>query len=157
MKVLPVTFLNKYREIKDTGHHRDRMYMPRRFPEFGTGVIDLSDASFLRRPDEVIFVVPCKGCKHCYCFLIDDVSNHIKGLGFVENYYLWGFHGEEGPDTDTVLENEANMLYESDELLQRVIYIEEDQAWKMLALALEQDRYEAGIEAMGKEIDEETS
>ncbi|PWA69711.1 hypothetical protein CTI12_AA294320 [Artemisia annua] len=103
------------------------MYMSRRLPESGTGVIDL-----------------------------DEVSNHIKGRGFVDNYYLWGFHGEEGPDTDVVVENDANMLYEFDELLQRMIYIEEDHARKMLALALEQESYEAEIEAMRKEIDEET-
>jgi len=49
-------------------------------------------------------------CVKCTCRLIrspKDVVNHLKDLGFMENYYVWIYHGEQEPTNNT--EYDVNM------------------------------------------------
>jgi len=49
-------------------------------------------------------------CAKCTCRLIrspKDVANHLKDLGFMDNYYVWIYHGEQEPTNNT--ESDVNM------------------------------------------------
>ncbi|KAL4561836.1 hypothetical protein LXL04_034016 [Taraxacum kok-saghyz] len=73
---------------------RDWMYIPRRLPQFETGVIEFLNASFAKVAKGGQICCPCKLCKNRYWYRRDKVFDHLKGYGFVENYYVWVFHGE---------------------------------------------------------------
>ncbi|KAL4573772.1 hypothetical protein LXL04_020589 [Taraxacum kok-saghyz] len=73
---------------------RDWMYIPRRLPQFETGVIEFLNASFAKVAKGGQISCPCKLCKNRYWYRRDKVFDHLKGYGFVENYYVWVFHGE---------------------------------------------------------------
>ena len=49
-------------------------------------------------------------CVKCTCRLLrspKDVVNHLKDLGFMENYYVWIYHGEQEPTNN--VESDVNM------------------------------------------------
>ncbi|KAL4583779.1 hypothetical protein LXL04_008362 [Taraxacum kok-saghyz] len=77
---------------------REWMYLPRRLPEFETGVNNFLDASFAKAARGGQIVCPCKKCKNRFWCHRLEVYNHLKWDGFVENYYVWVFHGEKPSD-----------------------------------------------------------
>ncbi|KAJ0510828.1 putative Transposase-associated domain-containing protein [Helianthus annuus] len=73
---------------------RGWMYLPRRLPEFEAGVIEFLNASFAKAAKGFQILCPCKRCINRYWYRRDEVFDHLKGHGFVEDYYVWVFHGE---------------------------------------------------------------
>ncbi|KAD2393289.1 hypothetical protein E3N88_40267 [Mikania micrantha] len=76
------------------GNVRDWMYLPKRLPEFEDGVIEFLNASFGKVAKESQICCPYKRCMKRYWHRRDDAFDHLKGHGFVEDYYVWVFHGE---------------------------------------------------------------
>nr|XP_043611981.1 uncharacterized protein LOC122583665 [Erigeron canadensis] len=85
-------------------------------PEFDHGLTEFLDAAFSKAAIRGQICCPCKRCKNRYWFRRDEVFDHLKGQGFVENYTLWFFHGENAPDNAT-RDDEANVHDNTDELL----------------------------------------
>ncbi|XP_076904040.1 uncharacterized protein LOC143559301 [Bidens hawaiensis] len=81
------------------GNVRDWMYLPRQLLKFEAGVIDFLNASFAKAAKGSQICCPCKRCKNCYWNRIDEVFDHLKGHGFVEDYCVWVFHGEKPSQT----------------------------------------------------------
>ncbi|XP_056699487.1 uncharacterized protein [Spinacia oleracea] len=98
------------------GEDRSCMYLPRRLPEYENGVIEFLNASFSKAATGGQIRRPCKRCKNRYWYRRNDVYNHLKGDGFVDNYYVWNFHGEES-STMKYVEDELNMVDDFNELL----------------------------------------
>ncbi|KAL4561563.1 hypothetical protein LXL04_033732 [Taraxacum kok-saghyz] len=102
---------------------RDWMYIPRRLPQFETGVIEFLNASFAKVAKGGQICCPCKLCKNRYWYRRDKVFDHLKGYGFVENYYVWVFHGENPSElgSNTAIDDDgddgAGMHDNIDELL----------------------------------------
>ncbi|KAL4581331.1 hypothetical protein LXL04_017545 [Taraxacum kok-saghyz] len=99
------------------------MYIPRRLPQFETGVIEFLNASFAKVAKGGQICCPCKLCKNRYWYRRDKVFDHLKGYGFVENYYVWVFHGENPSElgSNTAIDDDgddgAGMHDNIDELL----------------------------------------
>ncbi|XP_074315263.1 uncharacterized protein LOC141651448 [Silene latifolia] len=72
------------------------------------GVIEFLNASFSKVVVGGQIRCPCKRCKNRYWLQRDEVFDHLKALGFVENYDEWIFHGEEPLQTQPFIEK----LYE---------------------------------------------
>ena len=102
---------------------RDWMYIPRRLPQFETGVIEFLNASFAKVAKGGQICCPFKLCKNRYWYRRDKVLDHLKGYGFVENYYVWVFHGENPSElgSNTAIDDDgddgAGMHDNIDELL----------------------------------------
>ncbi|XP_074283770.1 uncharacterized protein LOC141608307 [Silene latifolia] len=47
---------------------------------------------------------PCKRCINRYWLRKHEVYDHLKAFGFVEDYYVWTFHGEDPLSTETIVE-----------------------------------------------------
>ncbi|XP_052620020.1 uncharacterized protein LOC128126308 [Lactuca sativa] len=102
------------------GNVRDWMYLPRRLPEFESGVIEFLNASFAKVAKGGQICCPCKRCKNRYWYRRDKVFDHLKGYGFVENYYVWVFHGEKSSQSMSNIaidDDGAGMHDNFDELL----------------------------------------
>jgi hypothetical protein len=102
------------------GNARDWMYLPRRLHEFEAGVIDFLNASFAKAAKGSQICCPCKRCMNRYWHRRDEVFDHLKGHGFVEDYYVWVFHGEGASQTrfNTGLEDNGDGIHDYfDELL----------------------------------------
>ncbi|XP_021985970.1 uncharacterized protein LOC110882197 [Helianthus annuus] len=114
--VTVVTFL----DTRYMGSVRDWMYLPRRLPEFEAGVIEFLNASFAKAIKGYQICCPCKRCKNRYWYRRYEVFDHLKGHGFVEDYYVWVFHGENPPHTRSttgINDNGESMHDNLDELL----------------------------------------
>ncbi|CAH1428092.1 unnamed protein product [Lactuca virosa] len=106
--------------MRDIRNVRDWMYLPRRLPEFESGVIEFINTSFAKVAKGGQICCPCKRCKNRYWYRRDKVFDHLKGYGFVENYYVWVFHGENSSQSmsNTVIDDDgAGMNDNFDELL----------------------------------------
>lgn len=99
---------------------RPWMYLPRRLPIFESGLIDFLNSSFAKAATGSQILCPCKRCKNRYWYLRNEVFDYLKGQWYVENYYVWVFHGEEpSPIRSNTTRNdtEANTHDNFDELL----------------------------------------
>ena len=77
------------------GDDRSWMYLPRAFQDFENGVIKFLNASFAKATRGNQIRCPCRQCKNRYWYRRNEVFDHLKVEGFVENYEVWTFHGEE--------------------------------------------------------------
>ncbi|KAM0027484.1 putative Transposase-associated domain-containing protein [Helianthus debilis subsp. tardiflorus] len=98
--------------MRDMGNFRDWMYLPRRLPEFEAGVIEFLNASFAKAAKGSQICYPCKRCMNRYWYRRDEVFDHLKGHGFVEDYYVWVFHGETPPQTNGMQDNFDEFLHD---------------------------------------------
>ncbi|KAI3783835.1 hypothetical protein L1987_42923 [Smallanthus sonchifolius] len=108
------------RDTRDMGNVRYWMYLPRRLPEFEAGVIEFLNASFSKVAKGGQICCPCKRCMNRFWYRRDEVFDHLKGYGFVENYYVWVFHGESPSQIRfdaNIDDNGAGMHDNFDELL----------------------------------------
>ncbi|KAK9075563.1 hypothetical protein SSX86_003888 [Deinandra increscens subsp. villosa] len=99
---------------------RNWMYLPRRVPEFEVGVNEILNALFAKVADGSEISCPCKQCMNRYWHIRDEVYNHLKGHGFVEDYYVWVFHGETSfqPRFSTNIDDNGDGMHDNlDELL----------------------------------------
>ncbi|XP_076932136.1 uncharacterized protein LOC143597540 [Bidens hawaiensis] len=102
------------------GNVRDWMYFPRRLPEFEAGVIEFLDASFTKAAKGSQIYCPCKQCKNRYWYRRDEVFDHLKGHGFIEDYYIWVLHGESPSQTrfNAGIDDDGDGMHDNfDELL----------------------------------------
>lgn len=103
------------------GEDRHWMYSPKRLDEFEIGVINFLNASFAKAAQGSQIRCPCRRCKNRYWYCRSEVFDHLKVDGFVDNYYVWTFHGEEPlhMNYNDVANNEEdlNMHDNVDELL----------------------------------------
>ncbi|XP_074266925.1 uncharacterized protein LOC141590217 [Silene latifolia] len=83
---------------------RSWMYLPRRLPEFENGVTEFLNASFSKAVHGNQIRCPCKRCKNRYWLKRHEVFDHLIGFGFVENYVVWIFHGEDELSNETINE-----------------------------------------------------
>ncbi|KAD5802583.1 hypothetical protein E3N88_13943 [Mikania micrantha] len=98
------------------GNVRDWMSSPRRLPEFEAGVIEFLNASFAHAAKGGQICCPCKRCMNRYWYRRDGVFDQLKGYGFVENYYVWVFHGEDPSqmrDETITKDNEGGSIHEN--------------------------------------------
>ncbi|XP_076937830.1 uncharacterized protein LOC143605699 [Bidens hawaiensis] len=65
----------------------------------GVGVTDFLNASFAKVEKGSQICCPCKRCKNHYWYRRDEVFDQLKGHGFIEDYYVWVFHGENQSQT----------------------------------------------------------
>ncbi|XP_024634618.1 uncharacterized protein [Medicago truncatula] len=101
--------------------HRSWMY-DRKYPgkrklkaAFVDGVRDFVAYAMAQDAFQLEGGIRCS-CVKCTCRLIrspKDVLNHLKDLGFMENYYVWIYHGEQEPTNNT--EFDVNMHASSSE------------------------------------------
>ncbi|XP_042437052.1 uncharacterized protein LOC122023018 [Zingiber officinale] len=77
------------------GEDRSWMYFSRWVPEFENGLLNFLNISFAKASSGGQIKCPCRRCKNRYWYRRDEVYNHVKSEGFVENYDLWIFHGED--------------------------------------------------------------
>ncbi|KAD6795867.1 hypothetical protein E3N88_06763 [Mikania micrantha] len=77
--------------MRDMGNAKEWMYLPRQLPEFEAGVIEFLNASFGKAAKGSQIYCPCKWCKNRYWHRRDVVFDHLKGHGFVDDYY--NLHG----------------------------------------------------------------
>ncbi|XP_074301497.1 uncharacterized protein LOC141632891 [Silene latifolia] len=99
---------------------RSWMHLPRRLPEYENGVIEFLNASFSKVVVGGQIRCPCKRCKNRYWLRRDEVFDHLKAFGFVENYDEWIFHGEEPLQTQPFIEKldeGVSFMDNTDELL----------------------------------------
>ncbi|XP_074313753.1 uncharacterized protein LOC141648947 [Silene latifolia] len=83
---------------------RSWMYLPRRLPEFENGVTEFLNASFSKAVHGNQIRCPCKRCRNRYWLKRHEVFDHLIGFGFVENYAVWIFHGEDELSNETINE-----------------------------------------------------
>ncbi|XP_074283226.1 uncharacterized protein LOC141607776 [Silene latifolia] len=83
---------------------RSWMYIARRLPEFENGVIEFLNVLFSKAVHGSQIRCPCKRCMNRYWLRRHEVYDHLKAFGFVENYYVWTFHGEDPLSTETIFE-----------------------------------------------------
>ncbi|XP_048497954.1 uncharacterized protein LOC125496516 [Beta vulgaris subsp. vulgaris] len=74
------------------------MRLPRSLPEFENGLVNFLNASFAKASRGNQIRCPCKQCKNRYWWHRSEVYDHLKVDGFVDDYEIWSFHGEDHRD-----------------------------------------------------------
>ncbi|XP_074298303.1 uncharacterized protein LOC141629156 [Silene latifolia] len=90
--------------IQRMRNDRSWMYIARRLPEFENGVIEFLNVSFSKGVHGSQIRCPCNRCINRYWLRRHEVYDHLKAFGFVENYYVWTFHGESPLSTKSIVE-----------------------------------------------------
>lgn len=96
------------------------MRLPRRLPEFENGLVNFLNASFAKASRGNQIRCPCKQCKNRYWCHRSEVYDHLKVDGFVDDYEIWSFHGEDHVSMGQVdvMEEDNFVMHDSiDELM----------------------------------------
>ncbi|XP_057247163.1 uncharacterized protein LOC130589685 [Beta vulgaris subsp. vulgaris] len=99
---------------------RSWMRLPRRLPEFENGLVNFLNASFAKASRGNQIRCPCKQCKNRYWCHRSEVYDHLKVDGFVDDYEIWSFHGEDHVSMGQVdvMEEDNFVMHDSiDELM----------------------------------------
>ncbi|XP_042460417.1 uncharacterized protein LOC122043920 [Zingiber officinale] len=109
-----------FQNFRVMGEDRSWMYFSIWVPEFENGLFNFLNISFAKASLGGQIKCPCRRCKNRYLYRRDEVYNHVKSEGFVENYDLWIFHGEDPSSLKTArdLDNDVPRMRDNiDELL----------------------------------------